>query len=173
MWTVTALVFVLQLQSECSTSRGPLMATVHASALIRLLWTCRLIAEEARQVITFESLIVQTGGKKNTVQGGSDEREVKITCMTNSSVGNLLIRKDLVLISTQASIMEQHFGEKKSGKMGWSDSILGQRSPTLLHDNPNIILHTVGDMFRSKWVPLISSAHSKPYMYNMSLMLDL
>lgn len=50
-----------------------LMASVHASALIRVLWTCHLIAEEAEQVITFESLIAQTKKRKNgkdTVQGG-------------------------------------------------------------------------------------------------------
>lgn len=51
-----------------------LMAGVHASALIRLLWTCRLITEEAEQVITFESLIAQTRRKKNTGQGGSHGR---------------------------------------------------------------------------------------------------
>ncbi len=56
-----------------------LMAGVHASALIRVLWTCRLIAEEAEQVITFESLIVQMRRKKNTGQGGSHGWGVKIT----------------------------------------------------------------------------------------------
>lgn len=40
------------------------MAGVHASALIRVLWTCRLIAEEADQVIAFESLILQKKRKK-------------------------------------------------------------------------------------------------------------
>ena len=49
----------------------PLMAAVRACALIRVLWTCRLIAEEAEQVITSESLIAQTRRKKNTGQGGS------------------------------------------------------------------------------------------------------
>lgn len=53
----------------------PLMAGVRASALIRVLWTCHLIAEEAEQVIAFESLIVQTRKKKQyTRQGGSHGR---------------------------------------------------------------------------------------------------
>lgn len=55
-----------------------LIAGVHAPALIRVLWTCRLIAEEAEQVITFESLIAQTRTKKNTRQGG--RQPTKITC---------------------------------------------------------------------------------------------
>lgn len=39
----------------------PLMAGVHASALIRGLWTCHLIAEEAEQVITLASLMHRRG----------------------------------------------------------------------------------------------------------------
>lgn len=39
----------------------PLMAGAHASALIRVLWTCHLIAEEAEQVITFASLMHRRG----------------------------------------------------------------------------------------------------------------
>lgn len=61
-----------------------LMAAVHASALIRGLWTCRLIAEEAEQVITFESLIARTKKKKESEkekqqQGGG------ITCSLQPS----------------------------------------------------------------------------------------
>lgn len=40
------------------------MAGVHASALMRVLWTRRLSAEEAEQVITSESLIAQKGERK-------------------------------------------------------------------------------------------------------------
>lgn len=42
------------------------MAGVRASALIRGLWTCHFIAEEAKQVITFESVKAQTEEERKT-----------------------------------------------------------------------------------------------------------